>query len=150
MTERDWWETAREELERAKPEERAAAAERLVADYFALVEGPRRAPADVRKIVADIGRHLEGELPPFVVVSAPDQSGLTPDELLVEPAWNEFEVERLWDIHDGRSLGTMVVAVYRLDRDGPLPVYARDRSWGMLGRPGERRPANPDAETDRL
>lgn len=66
----------------------------------------------------------------YMVISAPEMADLTPDDLVISPARNEAEVDALWDLHDGRNLGTMVVAVYRLDKDGS---YSRDTRWGILG-----------------
>jgi hypothetical protein len=64
-----------------------------------------------------------------LVVVAPEESGLTPDDLVIVPAWTKKEVEALWDWHDGRNVGTMVVSVY-VDQCGD---YIRDTSWGLLG-----------------
>jgi hypothetical protein len=84
--------------------------------------------------------------PPFMVISAPEMADLTPDDLVISPAQNEAEVDALWDLHDGRNLGTMVVAVYRLDKDGS---YVRDTRWGLLGHAKKTRPAT-DADVINL
>ena len=150
MFEIEWWETALEELMELTPRGRGEAAARLAEDYFSMVEDPRQSREEIQGLLADIIRHMEAPLPPFVVVSAPDQSPLTPDDLVIEPAWNKFEVERLWGIHDGRSYGTQVVGVYALNREGPLPVYKRDQEWGILGHANKNRASNPDDPEDQI
>lgn len=77
---------------------------------------------------------------PYLVIVAPEESGLTPDDLVVVPAWTKKEVEALWDWHDGRNAGTMVVAVY-VDRGGD---FVRDASWGLLGQRNRTGPAKDD------
>lgn len=146
MFEEDWWESALETLLELPQGRLAEALPALAEDYFALVEDPRRTREEVLGLLQDIVRHLEAPLPPYVIVSAPDASPLTPDDLVLEPAWNKFEVERLWGIHDGRSYGTQVVGVYFLTREGPLPIYKRDRAWGMLGDVNKTGPAHPDKD----
>lgn len=88
------------------------------------------------------------QLPPFLVIAAPEDDPLTPDDLIIEPAWTKDEIEELWDVHDGRSHGSMVVGVYKLDTDARY--YVRDRSWGIMGRPGETGRADPDKEEHQL
>lgn len=95
-------------------------------------------------------------LPPFLVISAPDGAHLTPDDLVIEAARNDDDIQRIWDVHDGRSYGTMVVGVYRLSREGngalgpDQPTYVRDTRFGILGDEGRRRRADPDSEADHL
>ena len=67
-------------------------------------------------------------MPLYIVISAPDVGGLTPDDLVLE-AWDKpHEVDAAWDVHDGRSYGTQVVGVYKLrideDTDDGITRYS--------------------------
>lgn len=86
--------------------------------------------------------------PMYMVVSAPEDAPLTPDDLVIQPAATKEEVGRLWEFHDGRTAGTMVVAVYKFDPDSA--DWVRDREWGMLGDVRKTGPANPDDERHTL
>jgi hypothetical protein len=77
-----------------------------------------------------------------MIVSAPETSDLTPDDLVLEPAETEAEVNAAWDWHDGRNAGSMVVGVYRLDAESG--VYVRDTRWGILGDTRKTHPASPE------
>lgn len=138
MFEIDWWETALKDLQGG------ADIDAVVESYYQLVQEPSRIQEDVRVLVEGMVKNISADLPLYLVMSAPDIGGLTPDDLGIQPAWTELEIERLFGIHDGRNYGTMIVAVYKLNREGPLPVYDRDMRWGMLGDVQKTRPANPD------
>jgi len=142
MFEIDWWETALQDLQSG------VHIDDVVESYHQLVSEPRHSPDEVRVIVEGIQKNISADLPPYLVMYAPEMGGLTPDDLGTQPAWTEIEIERLFGIHDGRNYGTMIVAVYKLNREGPLPVYDRDIRWGMLGDVQKTRPANPDDPTD--
>lgn len=86
--------------------------------------------------------------PPFLVVAAPEDSPLTPDDLIIEPAWTPEHIAEAWDQHDGRTAGTMVVGVYKFDP--AQNIYKRDNSFGMLGDRRKTGPADPDDETNHL
>jgi hypothetical protein len=131
MGEEAWWELAFEDLRDAPPGERAALVEDMVRDYRQSVRPPTRPEPEVRALLADMLARLAGGRSPYMVISAPEAEGLTPDDLVLEPAWNDADIERLWDLHDGRNLGTMIVAVYRLDSG--QGIYIRDTRWGVLG-----------------
>jgi hypothetical protein len=87
-------------------------------------------------------------MPPFLVVAAPEDHPLTPDDLILQPAWTKEQIEALWDEHDGRSFGSMVVGVYKLEPENEY--YVRDTSWGMMGRPGETGRADSEKEEHQL
>lgn len=86
--------------------------------------------------------------PPFLVIAAPEESPLSPDDLIIEPAWTVEEIEQAWDEHDGRTAGTMVVGVYKFDP--AQNMYKRDNSFGMLGDRRKTGPADPDNEAHLL
>ena len=64
-------------------------------------------------------------LPTFLVTIVPSR-GFTSQDLTIEPARSEKEVDALIDLHDGRNLGTIVVAVYKLDSSGKRYACVRD------------------------
>lgn len=80
--------------------------------------------------------------PKFMIITALEVSDLTPDDLTIEPAETEAEVNALWDWHDGRNAGSMVVGVYRLDEESG--AYFRDTRWGILGDTRKTHPASPE------
>ena len=151
MYEHDWYEEVEASLRRMPRERRVAAAQEAGQVYFTQVEGVRRPPWEIKEILQSLLTKIEdgGRLAPFMVVVAPDQGDLTPDDLSHWPAWNRLEVGRLWDLHDGRNLGTMVVAVYKLNAKDE-PFYERDITWGMLGNVRKTRRSDIDDPEDRL
>lgn len=80
--------------------------------------------------------------PKFMIVAAPETDDITPDDLVLRPAETEAEVNALWDWHDGRNDGSMVVGVYRLDEESEM--YVRDMRWGILGHARKTHPASPE------
>jgi hypothetical protein len=126
----EWWELAIAALR-----SRSMDADRLVEMYRADGVQPERPPTEVFGYVRDIESRLRGELAPYIVMAAGDWMIRTPDDVWMEPAWNDLEVEMLWNRHDGRSYGTMVVAVYKWD--GEAGAYGRDLSRGLMGKPGK-------------
>jgi len=77
-----------------------------------------------------------------MIISAPETDDLTPDDLVLEPAETEAEVDAAWNWHDGRNYGSMVFGVYRLDKDSGY--YVRDTRWGILGDTRKKHPASPE------
>lgn len=88
------------------------------------------------------------KLPKYLVIVAPEMDDLTPDDLTIVPVEKKKEVETLWDEHDGRSDGNMILAVYELDPDVEYPHYKRSLEFGILGVEGKTRPA--DSEKDMI
>lgn len=125
MFEVEWWETALEDLARTPPSERSKRARKLADDYFSIVETEKKSRREVLSLLEDIIRHLESPLPPFMIVSAPAADKIEAGELILEPAWNQFEADRLREMHDYRSRGSMVLGIYKLNREEPLPNYRR-------------------------
>lgn len=151
MWEHDWYQETEADLRKAPPAQRGSVANNAGQIYFTEIEGARRPPWEVKEILQSLLVKIEneGRLPPYQVVVAPDGDDLTPDDLSMWPAWNRLEVQLLWDLHDGRNLGTMVVAVYKLNTKDE-PFFERDLTWGMLGNVRNCRRADPDKEEDRL
>jgi len=151
MYEHDWYQEAEAELRKAPHAQRVRVADEAGRAYFTQVEGARRPPWEVKEILVSLIAKIsnEGGMAPYMVAVSPDQDDLTPDDLSMWPAWNRLEVGLLWDLHDGRNLGTMVVAVYRLNAKD-APFYERDLTWGMLGDARRSRHADPDREEDRF
>jgi hypothetical protein len=84
----------------------------------------------------------------YMVIAAPEESPLTPDDLQIQPAATKEEVEQLWRYHDGRTAGTMVIAVYKFNLDELQ--WVRDTEWGMMGDVRKTHPADPDNQRDTL
>lgn len=84
-------------------------------------------------------------VPLYLVISAQDDDVLTPDDLVIEPAFTKEDVDKLWDWHDGRTMGSMVVAVYKFDLAGNH--YVRDQTYGMFGDVRKTGPADPEKDT---
>ena len=87
-------------------------------------------------------RKLEGFPPTWLAIAGPDGEIRTPDDLWIEPAWNVLEVQRLWDIHDGRNHGTMILGVYLWSLQ--QGAWIRDKNWGVMGHESHRGPADDD------
>lgn len=85
-----------------------------------------------------------GGIPKYLVIIAPEQTGLTPDMLEPVPADTEKQVDELWDLHDGRNHGTMVVGVYIYQEE--TSSYVRSGLWGILGDAGKTGSADEDAD----
>lgn len=107
-----------------------------------------RSKEEMREILRGLVQKLNGFPPPWLVIAGPDGEIDTPDDLWIEPAYNEIEIEKAWDLHDGRNLGTMVVAVYRWDPDSMS--WRRDTKYGILGDTRKTRRANPMDPDDRI
>lgn len=104
--------------------------------------------AEMKDILQGLIQKLSGFPPPWLVIVGPDGEIDTPDDIWIEPAYNKIEIEKAWDLHDGRNLGTMVVAIYRWDPESLS--WRRDTSHGMLGNPNKTRKANHDDPDDSL
>ncbi len=84
-------------------------------------------------------------VPLYLVISAREDDTFTPDDLVIEPAFTEADVEKLWDFHDGRTAGSMVVAVYKFD--SAANYYVRDRTYGMFGDGRKTGVADPEKDS---
>ena len=87
-------------------------------------------------------------LPPFLVIAAPEESPLTPDDLIIEPAWTPEEREKASDHDDGRTVGSLVVGVYKLDP--AQDYYTPDNSDGILGDVSKTGRAESENESQHL
>jgi hypothetical protein len=70
-------------------------------------------------------------LPTYLVTVTRESAGLTPEDMTIELADSEKELDALIDLHDGRNLGTIAVAIYTLDPTGKR--YVCHRSFGIPG-----------------
>lgn len=147
MIETEWYdriEQAFHHIDRARVEE---AAEKGVESHLSVFPG-LRTKKEIREIINGLIHKLQGFPPPWLVIAGPDGEMYTPDDIWIEPAYNDIEVQKAWDLHDGRNLGTMVVAVYRWDPEAMN--WTRDTKYGMLGDVRKTRKADPDDPTDSL
>ena len=150
MYEHDWYEEALEAFRKAKPMEWPDLIEKQFFKYGVEVQN-RRPPQEVRKALELLVARVEREsmAAPFMLISAIDGGELTPDDLVLNPAWSPLEVDVLWDVlDDGRAFGTMMIGVYRWDPGAS--AYVRDTNWGIMGNSTKRRPASPDDLEDRI
>jgi hypothetical protein len=144
-SESDWYDGI-EELMREVP---TSAWEQVVAEV--MNNDPwsySRSKAEMKEILRGLIQKLSGFPPPWLLIGGPDGEIDTPDDIWIEPAYNAIEIQKAWDLHDGRNLGTMVVAVYRWDPDSMS--WRRDTNYGMLGNPSKTRKADPDDPDDSL
>lgn len=148
MTEREWYERTEELLHRHTANHWDTIVDKAVEAFQSLFPDSDRTEKQVREILDGLLRKLQGFPPPWLVIAGPDGEILTPDDMAIHPAHNEMEIEQLWDLHDGRSLGTLVVAVYRWSAENGQ--WIRDLDWGMMGDPRKKHRADPDVEGDRL
>lgn len=150
MYEHDWYQEAEEAMRKVDRSEWPGIVNRFGQLYFTQIEGERRSKPEVLEILQSLANKIRGEqeLPPYMVTVAPDGGDLTPDDLSHWPAWNYLEIQLLWDLHDGRNLGTMIVGVYKLAADGLY--YVRDTVWGIMGDIRKTRRADPDDPGDRI
>lgn len=107
-----------------------------------------RGKAEVEEALRGLVQKLSGFPPPWLVIAGPDGEIDTPDDIWIEPAYNAIEIQKAWDAHDGRNMGTMVVAVYRWDPESMS--WRRDTTYGMLGDARKTRKADPDDPDDAL
>lgn len=94
----------------------------------------------VAEVLHGLLRKLEGYPPTWLAIAGPDGEIETPDDIWIEPAWNVVEVQHLWDEHDGRSHGTLIVAVYLWSMG--KRAWTRDYKWGVMGHEGKIGPAS--------
>lgn len=147
MTEADWYDRVEEFLHEVTAAHWDEVVSQAVVSHLTLF--PRtRSEAEVQEILNGLMRKLQGFPPPWLVIVGPDGEVDTPDDIWIEPAYNVLEIQKAWDLHDGRNLGTMVVAVYRWNPDSKS--WHRDTTYGIIGDARKTRKANPDDPADWL
>jgi hypothetical protein len=147
MTEIEWYDRT-EELLREAPSSYWEQISLLAANTYSEVTGGERSHKEVKDILHGLIQKLSGFPPAWLVIAGPDGEIDTPDDVWIEPAYNPVEIQKAWNLHDGRNLGTMVVAVYRWDPDSLS--WRRDTTYGMLGDARKTRKADPDDPDDEL
>ncbi len=150
MLDSEWYEKTEDFLLAASLEQWPEVIAKAILAYQKLGVEPARTSSQVAALLDTLRDRILGKrmIPMYSVAVANDGPVDTPDDMVLEPAYNEIEVQRLWDLHDGRNDGMMVVAVYRWDNE--RGVWLRDTSWGLLGDEGAKRHADPDNVRDRL
>ena len=147
MTEIEWYDRTEEFLREAPSAVWEDIASKAVEVHGQLFPGERSAD-EVKDILTGLIQKLTGFPPPWLVIVGPDGEIDTPHDIWIEPAYNPVEIQKAWDLHDGRNLGTMVVGVYRWE---PEPLsWRRDTTYGMLGDARKTRKADPDDPDDAL
>ena len=148
MTEEDWYEKTEELLHQSERGRWTRLVDRAVEVHRHYRLNPDRTDQEVEEILHGLLRKMEGFPPTWVVIAGPDGEIQTPDDLWVHPAWNEVEVQMLWNLHDGRSAGTLIVGVYVWRQESH--AWERDRKWGIMGNEGRRGTADSSQASDRL
>jgi len=131
MTEWDWYEKIEELLHKGQRGDWNKIINRAIEVYQHYKINPDLTEPTIREALHGLLRKLQGYPPTWLIISGPDGELRTPEDFSIEPAWNIFEVEHLWDIHDGRNHGTMVVGVYLWSYEHQS--WSRDRNWGVMG-----------------
>jgi len=140
MTEWEWYEKTEEFLHKSPRGDWNKLVHQAVEAYQQYMIEPSVTEAQLREALHGLLRKLQGYPPTWLVISAPDGELRTPEDLVIEPAWNVVEVAHLWDIHDGRNHGTMVVGVYLWSYEAQS--WQRDRNWGVMGNARATGPAD--------
>jgi len=148
MTQWDWYEKTEELLHKSSRGEWNRLINRAIEVYQHYKIDEDVTEAQLLEGLHGLLRKLEGFPPTWLAIAGPDGDIETPDDIWIEPAWNVFEVQRIWDNHDGRNFGTAVVAVYIWEHEGQR--WTRDQKWGILGQEGKTGPADRDDEHDRI
>jgi hypothetical protein len=147
MTEHDFYDRVEELLHEVTASHWDQVVSSSIDSYLKMF--PRsRSEKEIKEILNGLIRKLEGFPPPWLLIIGPDGEIDTPDDIWIEPAYNEIEIEKAWNLHDGRNLGTMVVGVYRWSPDSMS--WHRDTTYGILGDTRKTRKADPDDPDDSL
>jgi hypothetical protein len=142
MQEWDWYEKTEELLHKSIRGDWNKLVFRAIEVYQHYKINPEMTEEQITEALHGLLRKLQGFPPTWLIISAPDGEIRTPEDLSIEPAWNVFEIQHLWDIHDGRNMGTMVVGVYVWNFESQS--WSRDRNWGVMG---DERATGPADET---
>jgi len=148
MTEEEWYQEIEELLHQNDRGDWNRILARAVEIHRHYKLKPQRKEQEIEEILHGLIRKMEGFPPTWMVLAGPDGDIQTPDDLWIHPAWNEVEVQMLWDLHDGRSAGTLVVGVYVWRQASH--AWERDQKWGVMGNERRRGPADRNEESDRL
>lgn len=148
MTEEEWYEKIEELLHQSERGGWNRIINRAVEAHRHYRLRPERKDREIEEILHGLIRKMEGFPPTWMVIAGPDLDIETPDDLWIHPAWSEVEVQILWDLHDGRSAGTLVVGVYVWRQASR--AWERDQKWGIMGNASRTGPAVRSEESDRL
>ncbi len=140
MTEWDWYEKIEELLHESQRGDWNKQIYRAIEVYQHYKINPEVTEEQLTEALHGLLRKLQGYPPTWLVISGPDGEIRTPEDLMIEPAWNAIEVAHQWDVHDGRNHGTMVVAVYLWSHQHR--AWKRDRNWGIMGNARATGPAD--------
>lgn len=146
MTELEWYEKTEEILHDLPRGEWNNLISRAIEVYRHYKLNEEVSDQQVEEALHGLLRKLQGFPPTWLVIAGPDGEIRTPEDIWIEPAWNRFEIQHIWDVHDGRNHGTMVVAVYIWNFEGG--TWTRDRNWGIMG--NESATGHADDERDAL
>lgn len=144
MTEWEWYEKTEELLHKADRGAWNGLISRAIEVYQHYRINPDATEEQLLEALHGLLRKLQGYPPTWLVISGPDGEIKTPEDLMIEPAWNVVEVQHLWDIHDGRNSGTLVVGVYLWSWQ--TGSWTRDRNWGVMGNEMAIGPADDDRD----
>lgn len=147
-TEWDWYDLTEEQLHKYPRGNWNRILSHALEAHRQLKLDPSKSDKDVEEALHGLLRRLQGFPPTWLAIIGPDGEINTPDDLSIEAAWSVIEVQRLWDIHDGRNLGTMVVGVYLWNFNDK--AWVRDLNWGIMGHEGKRGRADSDDPADRI
>lgn len=148
MTQWDWYEKTEELLHRSSRGEWNRLISRAIEVYQHYKINEDMTEKQLEEGLHGLLRKLQGYPPTWLAIAGPDGDIETPDDIWIEPAWNIFEVQRIWDNHDGRNFGTAVVGVYVWSYESSS--WTRDKNWGIMGQEGKTGPADRDDEHDRI
>lgn len=148
MNEWDWYEKTEELLHNSDRGDWNKLVSRAIEVYKHYKINQNVSDEQVAEALHGLLRKLQGFPPTWLVIAGPDGEIDTPDDIWIEPAWNVVEVQHLWDLHDGRNFGTLVVGVYIWGFE--KHAWTRDENWGIMGNEGKHGPADPENEADRI
>lgn len=148
LTEWDWYEKTEELLHNRPRSEWNLLITRAIEIYQHYKINEEVTEQQLLEALHGLLRKLEGYPPTWLAIAAPDGEIRTPDDIWIEPAWNGVEVQRLWDIHDGRNHGTLIVGIYLWSFE--KGAWVRDTNWGIMGNEGQRGSADDEMARDRI
>jgi len=148
LTEWDWYTKTEELLHELPRGEWNRAVNRAVEAHRQHNLDDDKTDEQVAEVLHGLLRKLQGYPPTWLAIAGPDGEIETPDDIWIEPAWNVVEVQHLWDEHDGRNYGTLIVAVYLWSME--KRAWTRDLKWGVMGHEGKIGYADRNDAGDRI
>lgn len=148
MTEWDWYEKTEEFLHEIQRGDWNRAVNEAIEIHRQYNLDDEKTNEQVAEVLHGLLRKLQGYPPTWLTIAGPDGEIKTPDDIWIEPAWSVVEVQHSWDVHDGRSHGTLVVGVYIWSFE--RQAWTRDLNWGIMGHEGQRGLADDEDPADRI